>query len=435
MEILELEKRLKELEAEKNYEDANIVLEKINKIIETSLYQEIDDNKRKTLERTKKINEIKLLQNKLSLNPPKNMELYYRGHLLKELKEYLKIALPSEVNAIRMKLDKEIEIHRENCKSIRINKEEKIPITKKLGLKIKEISDSIHLFLSKHDVINKAKRVLSSTIIGGAMATGINALITVLLGGGLSAATLISTLPVMAYMGISAIVRNIITKTPYEVYQYKNSEEYLKLIKEFAGEYKEDFQKIVNLVKEKETSNDKIAINNQLIEIYDNIKNNSKVEEMSKLFKVEKHNLLLENKELYEDKIDKYLDDRIKLTKQEYQALMKAKLKNDVAIFESENAIKEAVKVAGKNTAIDAGVIVIARTICNFIIPGYKFTSLSDLLVPLGYMAMNNLIGIIKYNGKIKETKYADKKVVVNNKEKLMELAHSKQIGKTLAVA
>ena len=167
MEILELEKRLKELEAENNYEDANIVLEKINKIIETSLYQEIDDNKRKTLERTKKINEIKLLQNKLSLNPPKNMELYYRGHLLKELKEYLKIALPSEVNAIRMKLDKEIEIHRENCKSIRINKEEKIPITKKLGLKIKEISDSIHLFLSKHDVINKAKRVLSSTIIGG----------------------------------------------------------------------------------------------------------------------------------------------------------------------------------------------------------------------------------------------------------------------------
>ena len=435
MEILELEKRLKELEAEKNYEDANIVLEKINKIIETSLYQEIDDNKRKTLERTKKINEIKLLQNKLSLNPPKNMELYYRGHLLKELKEYLKIALPSEVNAIRMKLDKETEIHRDNCKSIRINKEEKIPITKKLGLKIKEISDSIHLFLSKHDVINKAKRVLSSTIIGGAMATGINALITVLLGGGLSAATLISTLPVMAYMGISAIVRNIITKTPYEVYQYKNSEEYLKLIKEFAGEYKEDFQKIVNLVKEKETSNDKIAINNQLIEIYDNIKNNSKVEEMSKLFKVEKHNLLLENKELYEDKIDKYLDDRIKLTKQEYQALMKAKLKNDVAIFESENAIKEAVKVAGKNTAIDAGVIVIARTICNFIIPGYKFTSLSDLLVPLGYMAMNNLIGIIKYNGKIKETKYAGKKVVVNNKEKLMELAHSKQTGKTLAVA
>ena len=58
MEILELEKRLKELEAENNYEDANIVLEKINKIIETSLYQEIDDNKRKTLERTKKINKI-----------------------------------------------------------------------------------------------------------------------------------------------------------------------------------------------------------------------------------------------------------------------------------------------------------------------------------------------------------------------------------------
>ena len=91
MEILELEKRLKELEAEKNYEDANIVLEKINKIIETSLYQEIDDNKRKTLERTKKINEIKLLQNKLSLNPPKNMELYYNFKMNYHIEIILKV--------------------------------------------------------------------------------------------------------------------------------------------------------------------------------------------------------------------------------------------------------------------------------------------------------------------------------------------------------
>ena len=435
MEILELEKRLKELEAEKNYEEANIVLEKINNLVNIELYQEIDDTKRKSLERTLKINKIKILENKLSLNPPKNIELYLRGHLLKELKEYIKIALPSEVNVIRLKLDKETQIHKEKCKDIRISKEEKIPIAKKLGLKIKEISDSIHLFLSKHDVINKAKRVLSSTIIGGGMIIGIEALLSVLLGSGVTIASLVATLPTFAYIGISSIVRNMVTKTPYEEYQYKNSKEYLELIKKFPEEYKESYEEIIKLVKEKQTSNNKLSINNRLIEIYDNIKNTTKVEEMAKLFKSEKHNLLLENKELYEDRIDKYLNDKLVLTKQEFQQLMKAKLRNDAAIFESENALKEAVKVAGKNTIFDAGVLVVARTIANFIIPGYKFTSIADLLVPLGYMAANNLIGIIKYNGKIKSTKYAGKKVTVSNKEKLMELAHSKQEGKAYAVA
>ena len=435
MEILELEKRLKELEAEKNYEEANIVLEKINNLVNIELYQEIDDTKRKSLERTLKINKIKILENKLSLNPPKNIELYLRGHLLKELKEYIKIALPSEVNVIRLKLDKETQIHKEKCKDIRISKEEKIPIAKKLGLKIKEISDSIHLFLSKHDVINKAKRVLSSTIIGGGMIIGIEALISVLLGSGVTIASLVATLPTFAYIGISSIVRNMVTKTPYEEYQYKNSKEYLELIKKFPEEYKESYEEIIKLVKEKQTSNNKLSINNRLIEIYDNIKNTTKVEEMAKLFKSEKHNLLLENKELYEDRIDKYLNDKLVLTKQEFQQLMKAKLRNDAAIFESENALKEAVKVAGKNTIFDAGVLVVARTIANFIIPGYKFTSIADLLVPLGYMAANNLIGIIKYNGKIKSTKYAGKKVTVSNKEKLMELAHSKQEEKAYAVA
>ena len=435
MEILELEKRLKELEAEKNYEEANIVLEKINNLVNIELYQEIDDNKRKSLERTLKINKIKILENKLSLNPPKNIELYLRGHLLKELKEYIKIALPSEVNVIRLKLDKETQIHKDKCKDIRISKEEKIPIAKKLGLKIKEISDSIHLFLSKHDVINKAKRVLSSTVIGGGMIIGIEALLSVLLGSGVTIASLVATLPTFAYIGISSIVRNLVTKTPYEEYQYKNSKEYLELIKKFPEEYKESYEEIIKLVKEKQTSNNKLSINNRLIEIYDNIKNTTKVEEMAKLFKSEKHNLLLENKELYEDRIDKYLNDKLVLTKQEFQQLMKAKLRNDAAIFESENALKEAVKVAGKNTIFDAGVLVVARTIANFIIPGYKFTSIADLLVPLGYMAANNLIGIIKYNGKIKSTKYAGKKVTVSNKEKLMELAHSKQEGKAYAVA
>ena len=423
--IQELNNKLKELEQNNNYEDCIIVLEKMSNMIKNELLKEGDNTKRRIYEKYLKINSIKILENKLKLNPPKNMELYYRGHLIKELKEYKNIALPQEINGIRLKIDNETKAHREVCKDIRVNKEKKIPITKKLGLKIKEISDTIHLFLSKHDVVNKAKKVLQSTVVGGAFAIGIDALFALLMSGTLTPATIVAALPVLGYIGISSIVRNIITKTSYQNYQYKASDEYKELIAKFPVEHKEEYEEIKKLLEEKQTSNNPTEINNKLIALYDKIKNNTKLDEYAKAFKLEKHNLLLENKELYEERIDAYLDDKVRLSKKEYQTLMKAKLKNDIALFESENAIKEATKKAGKNTVIDTAVLVAARTIANFVIPGYKFTSISDLLVPLGYMVTNNLIGIITYKGKIRETKYNNKKVKVNNKEKLMELAHS----------
>ena len=435
MNIQDLNIKLKELESNNKYEDCIIVLDKINNLIKEELTKEEDKDKRRILEKGLKINQIKILENKLNLNPSKNMELYYRGHLIKELKEYKKMALSSEINGVRLRIDEETKKHKEVCKNIRVNKEEKIPISKKLGLKIKEISDTIHLFLSKHDIINKAKKVLKSTIMGGGVALGLEAVMTYIMTGALSPATLIASLPVIGYIGISSIVRNMITKTNYQKFEYKASDEYKELIAKFPIEHKEEYDEIKKLLEEKQSSNNPILINNKLIEIYDKRKNNTNLEEYAKAFKLEKHNLLLENKELYENQIDAYLNDKVRLSKKEYQTLMKAKLKNDIAIFESDNALKEAVKVAEKNTVMDTAVLVAARTIANFIIPGYKFTSISDLLVPLAYMAINNVLGIITYNGKIKETKYNNKKVKVNNKEKLMELAHTKKEENNLAYA
>ena len=423
--IEELEKQLQDSIDNNNHEETIRLLEEKNRLLKERREVEKDPENIRKMDKSCKINSIRILETKLKTNIDKNEELVIRGRLIKELKEYKKLALPQEINSIRYRIDEELKKHKEVCKNIRVNKEKKIPITKKLGMKIKELSDCIHLFLSKHDVINKAKKVLSSTVIGGAFSIGINVVIRLLLGGGFTPASIIASLPVVAYIGISSIVRNIITKTDYQKYSYKQSDEYKELIKNIPTEYKDQLNEISRLVGEKNnaTQSEKAEINKRLVELYDEIKDTTKVEEVEKYFKLEKHNLLLENKQIYESTIDSYLNESIKMPKKDYRKLVKDNLKNDIAIFESENALKEATKNAAKNLGIDLSTLLIARTIANFAIPGYKISSIKDLLVPVAYMVTNNLLGIIKYNGKIRSTKYNNKTVKINNVEKLKALA------------
>ena len=389
--------------------------------------EEINDkNTKRIVEKQKKINNINLLESKLNSCSNKNEELTMRGRLIKELKGYLKVAHPSEINEIRYKIDKELEKHKQLCIDIRKQDKGKISIFKRVGLKIQEISDSIKIFLSKHDVIKKAESVLKSSAYGGAFSVAISSIIAFLSGTGIGIPILVSSLPVMAYMGISSIVRNSISKTSYQIFQYKKSDDYKELIKKIPLEFKEEYEKIRNLIIEKENANDfeKLRINKDLVEVYNTIKESSKVSELAQIFKLEKHNLLLENKKIYEEVIDNHLKDKKILSKQEYQTIVKEKLKNDISIFESENALKEAIKESGKSTKISAVTLLVARIIANFAIPGYTITSINDLLVPLGYILVNNLIGIINYSGKIKETKYNNKRIEINNKDRFLELAN-----------
>ena len=427
MDIKELEIQLKDSESNNDYDNSIMILEKINGIIKQELEKEENNDNRRILEKGFKINKIRILETKLKTNISKSDELYIRGNLIKKLKEYKKIAMPSEINDIRYRIDKEVETHRELCKTIKVSKNKKIKISEKLGLTIKEISDTVHLFLSKHDIINKFKKVTSSTITGGGIALAIESIVSIILGSGVSVAGLIGSLPLVAYIGISSVVRNVINKTSYQNYQYKKSDEYKELVEKIPITYKEEYEEIKKLLKEKENAKpmDKIVINKKLIELYNNIKDTTKVDELAKIFKLEKHDLLIENKNIYEKTIDNYLNDRIVLSKKEHQTLVKENLKNDLLIFESENAIGEATKDAGKKTGIDLATLVVARSIASAVLPGYKISSISDLLSSLIYIVANNLIGIIKYNGKIKNTKYNNKKIKINNKEKFEQLANN----------
>ncbi len=425
MDINVLQKQLQLIDKNDNINEIIENIENVRKSIIKEIAKTDNENERILLDKCFKLYTIKLYENKIKVASNVEREFYYRGKLIKILKEYEKTALNNEKNIVRNKIDGEILKHKELSKEIRMSKKDSIKINESLGLMISEISDTIELFLSKHDLINKFKETCKSTLFGGAFTIGIEALVTLIMGSGISSALLINSLPIIGFIGISNLVRNLFNKSSYQKYIYKNSKEYQDLIKKIPDDFKEEYEVIRNLIKEKENADiyNKTSINKQLTELYDKIINSTKVDELKKALKIEKQNVLLENKKLYEDMIEKHIKDQAILSKKQYQEIVREKLKNDIIIFENENSIKEASTEAVKKSGLDVVCLVVSRIIAGALIPGYAFTSIKDLLIPLGFLLSNNLIGIINYKDKLVNSKYNNKKVIINNKEKFEELA------------
>ena len=72
----------------------------------------------------------------------------------------------------------------------------------------------------------------------------------------------------------------------------------------------------------------------------------------------------------------KYINNKKVIPEEEYRYLVKTNLDNDIKIFESENAIKEAVKVGVKSIGMNSAILLAARTVASFVLPGYKIESI-----------------------------------------------------------
>ncbi len=421
----ELLAKLELNEAKGNYEEVINDLENIRVSLRNEMNKCSDDKLRLILDKTYKLYTIRLYDNKIKTAKTKENEFYFRGKLIKLLKDYKNTATKDEINFIRAKLDKELVNHKELSKSIRLSKKDSIKLSDKIGLKIQEISNTIQVFLSKHDVINKIKNSFKSTIFGGSFTIGMEAVVSLLIGGGLSSTFLIGALPILGYIGISSLVKNIFTKSSYQKFTFKNSDEYIDSVKNIPVDFKEEFISLNKLLEEKNNADnyEKTKINQKLINLYDEVINKTKVDELKKTFKLEKHNLLLENKKVYENMIDKHIKNQSILSKKLYQEIVKNNLKNDISIFESENSIKEATSIFAKKSGLDIVTLVISRIIASAVIPGYALTSIKDLLIPLGFMISNNLIEIINYKDKLINSKYNNKKVKINDLEKFEKIA------------
>lgn len=401
------------------------------------LREEYNNSPSEELNKKIKSTDINRIACKLKLEEDKNNQLFLRGRLINKLQDYLKLTEKEEKNYIKYLIEQELIKHKEVCKNIRTSKENKIDLKESLGLKIKEIDCAIRIFLSKHDVLNKIKNAGIQTISGSAFSIAIQTIISILSGTGIGIPLLLSELPVCAYIGISNIIKNMVTKTSYEKYAYKQSNEYLELVEKSRKEFEEDFKLIGNLIKNKQTKtsvSDIVLINNKIIEIYDKVKDNSKIEELSKQVKLEKHNLLLENKYIMDKEIEKYINNQKVISIEEYQKLNKYNIKNNVKLFESENAIKEGAKESLKKLGLNSSVLIVARVIASAFIPGYQINDVYSILYSLGILTVNDLIGIINYNGKLVNSKYKDKKINMNDVKKFKDLSNNLRVEESMAL-
>ena len=418
MTIEELRIKIRELTLAGNYEDA---IKFLNEEIEL-LKNEIEKDNSEYYKKELKAAIINKLGCEIKLETDRNKQFYLRGHLIKELKEFLKDTSGIEQNYIRFLLETELAKHKEMSKNIRVSKENKIPLKEKVGNLINEIKCAIEVFLSKHDVIKKIKNTTIQTLQGSALSIGISTILSLITGNPLTLETIASELPVCAYIGLSSLIKNIIVKTPYQKYSYKQSDEYKELISNTQEEFKEEFDAIRNLLESRKSARtplEYVEINNKLAEYFDKIRDKTKVEELKEAYKLEKHNLLLENKEVLEEEIEKCANGKKIIPEEEYRKLNKYKLANELKIFESENAIKEGTKNALKQIGINVPALLAARVIASAIIPGYQITDVQSILEPLSILVANDLLGIVKYNGKIKNTKYKGKKIKFNDNKDL----------------
>ena len=216
------------------------------------LREEYNNSPSEELNKKIKSTDINRIACKLKLEEDKNNQLFLRGRLINKLQDYLKLTEKEEKTYIKYLIEQELIKHKEVCKNIRTSKENKIDLKESLGLKIKEIDCAIRIFLSKHDVLNKIKSAGIQTISGSAFSIAIQTIISILSGTGIGIPLLLSELPVCAYIGISNIIKNMVTKTSYEKYAYKQSNEYLELIEKSRKEFEEDFKLIGNLIKQQQ---------------------------------------------------------------------------------------------------------------------------------------------------------------------------------------
>lgn len=376
---------------------------------------------------------IKLVQlkiNDLGTKPTKE-EINLRGKLVKLYKQLEKKEVDSNRQLeIRYKGLEELKLHKEAIKKYKSGNKDKISIPEKLGLTILDISKSIEVFLEKRDVITKVKNVTRDTASGTLSVAVITAISGVLFHHFFSSTftllNVIKSLPIVAYIGLASIIRNLSSDTPFQQYQYFQSDEYKDLVNKFNEENKELIDAIAKITKEKDSepnNEKKIAINENLIEKIDELVKKTNIRGVKDAFMLQALTSLRENKELCEQIKEAYLEEEND-DKEKYDLYSKKLRKINYELFVRGNSIKDALIDSGKGVVKNTAVMSLAKAIMSCIAPDVFPLSVNEtLLEPFIFALINGLIDIPTYKNKLKyqETEYKGK-VKLKNKKRIEEI-------------
>lgn len=418
-----------------------LIKEEINQLLqdenETS-YQRIIDlvNQSTEQDKYKKIKnqaEIKLLEieiSKLDETDKKNI-IHLTGKLIKLYKKQMSLEATEQSKlAARYKVlelqKRQKELTREYKNS---NKE--LPLSEKVALTIQDIANTIKVFVNEKDLLTKVKNVGKESLRGTIEITAFMAIISLispLFGGvGFSMSMLAKALPVASYVGLTSVIRNTLSKTQFQQFQYYQSDEYKEYMKQFKEENKTVLAEFNSLLKEKsscETTDEKITINESLISKLDEIASKVKDDGLRRTYKLQAYGFLRENKELCQTEIDKYLDE-LSNDKEKYKKYQEKMAKINIESFKRGNSLGEAIKQAGKEAGLSLSVTIIAKAIMTLIEPGgsYSIKGIQSFIVPLFLALTNGVSSAISYSNKLKymETE-EEKEIKAKDKDKFDKL-------------
>ena len=407
----------------------NDILKTVKELEGTSL----NDEEKKKVKLYKCDALIGIVQAKLDLTKKEDYEnrINLGGRLINLYKEKEKVATDVNVKLeARLKSVEELKNQRATLRTYKGDRRVNLPISKKLGLTIKDISNTTELFMREKDVIVKTKNAVKSTVIGVAgaatialAAAGITSLV---LKQPFNWKVLMTVAPTAAYIGLSSLIRSAYSKTEFEMYQYMNSDEYKFLVQSFNEKHEKELKEIGMVLDGKIKIKDKeslIKVNSELMEKFRALINETDVEGLKDTFKLQILDLLRENKEICESIKEDYEEERNDDHKL-YVENNKRLAKINREIFVLGNSIKEAFKFAKDSTIKSAKVILIAKALLTAIAPGYfSIGGLQGLASPIAISAVNNLIDIPTYQNKLKFKPSAyTGKVKMKEKQKIEEI-------------
>ena len=363
--------------------------------------------------------EKKLKEENLSLKDA----IQLRGQLITILKKELreqrdpKLQLP-----IKVQLHEELKKHKEVLKKRGL--EDSIPLPERVGLKVKEIANTIEIFKEKHDLIGKIKSSAISTTIGTLIAGAITVGISVIGGAPLTLATLATAIPTIAFCGISGVLRTPFTETTWTklVKSIDSKDKNQKAILEFIDQNIKDNKPLMELLQRKSkkpNEQELISINKELIEEYTKLIGSSPVPELSKILTFEKINLLTEQKKIYEKIKNEYIKNKRQMTTKEFTDLEKELISTNLQITKENSFYKEILKESGKELALSSGILVATSAIISAAFPQLGAFNIQDLTIPMIITLVGNLanMGTLKNKIKLEKEQYDQAKTTLTKEQ------------------
>lgn len=423
-ETLEEIKRLQEIDDKESHEK---IIELVDK--ETKVLPNKKEEKQYTFIKNK--SEIRLLEIQLETTPETDQknQIHLTGKIIKLYKKQTSLAIDKKDQmSARYKVIELLEKQKELTKGYK-NSNTDLKLKDKVALTIKDIAKTIEIFLNKKDIITKAKNVLKETAIGSVEAMGfivIIGLIAPLVGGmPFSLSIIAKSLPVIGYIGLSSIIRNCLTKTEFQQYQYYQSEEYKKYLEDFKKENQALLEELNNVLQEKqslEKPEEQLEINNELIKITDEIISKIKDDGLRRTYEIMAFGFLRENKDICQKVIDEYLDEKND-NKEKYKEYQKKLSKINIELFKRGNSLKDALVYAGKQAGLSLAVMIIAKSLITVMAPNsaYALRNLNSLVIPLILAITNGIVSIPTYTNKLKYQETKEEKEIEPKDKKAFE--------------